>query len=29
MPYQLRTNVCDMLGMQYPIFAFKLRARKI
>lgn len=22
MPYQLRTNVCDMLGMQYPIFAF-------
>lgn len=22
MPYQLRTSVCDMLGMQYPIFAF-------
>ena len=22
MPFQLRTNVCDMLGMQYPIFAF-------
>jgi len=22
MPYQLRTNVCDMLDMQYPIFGF-------
>jgi NAD(P)H-dependent flavin oxidoreductase YrpB (nitropropane dioxygenase family) len=22
MPFQLKTRVCDMLGMQYPIFAF-------